>query len=81
MDIDNSFEVNSKIASLYSERLMCDVILVVGATEYPSHRLILCASSDVFQAMFSNAHWTESQEKRIELKETTPGSCQVAVLV
>ena len=49
MDIDNSSTVISKIANLYAERLMSDVCLVVGNVEYPSHRLILCASSDVFQ--------------------------------
>jgi hypothetical protein len=38
-----------KIASLYTERLMSDICLVVGGTEYPAHRLILCASSEVFQ--------------------------------
>ena len=47
--LDNSSTVLSKIASLYAERLMSDVILVVGASEFPCHRLILCASSDVFQ--------------------------------
>ena len=38
-----------KIATLYAERLMSDICLVVGGTEYPAHRLILCASSEVFQ--------------------------------
>jgi hypothetical protein len=55
---------------LYAERLMSDVTLVVGDTEYPSHRLILCASSDVFQVMLMNQNWTESQEKRVVLVET-----------
>ena len=47
--MDNSREVVTKIASLYAERLMSDVLLVVGDEELPAHRLILCASSDVFQ--------------------------------
>lgn len=49
--VDNSGTVISKIANLYAERLMSDVVLVVGTAEFPSHRLILCASSDVFQIM------------------------------
>ena len=49
--LDNSSTVLSKIASLYAERLMSDVILVVGGSEFPCHRLILCASSDVFQVI------------------------------
>lgn len=28
---------------------MNDICLVVDGIEYPAHRLILCASSDVFQ--------------------------------
>ena len=42
----------TKIASLYAERLMSDLILVVGKQELPAHRLILCASSEVFQVLF-----------------------------
>lgn len=68
--MDNSREVVTKIASLYAERLMSDVLLVVGDEELPAHRLILCASSDVFQVMLMNSTWSESQEKRIVLKET-----------
>ena len=49
-----------------------DVTIVVnGRTEYPSHRLILCASSDVFQCMLMNPSWTESRENRVELKESS----------
>lgn len=47
--IDNSGSVLEKIAGLYAERLMSDIVLVVGPREFPAHRLILCASSDVFQ--------------------------------
>lgn len=47
--IDNSKHVLMNIATLYSERFLSDVCLVVGGVEYPAHRLILCASSDVFQ--------------------------------
>ena len=79
MDIDNSSTVITKIANLYAERLMSDVCLVVGNVEYPSHRLILCASSDVFQVMLMNQSWTESQEKRIVLGET-PGEQDFLIL-
>lgn len=47
--MDNSRTVLLKIATLYAERLMNDICLVVDGIEYPAHRLILCASSDVFQ--------------------------------
>jgi hypothetical protein len=73
MNIDNSSTVITKIANLYAERLMSDVTLIVGDAEFPSHRLILCASSDVFQVMLMNQSWTESQEKRVVLCEA-PGN-------
>ena len=47
--VDNSHKILLKIATLYAERLMNDICLVVDGIEYPAHRLILCASSDVFQ--------------------------------
>lgn len=78
LDIDNSGTVITKIANLYAERLMSDVSLVVGDAEFPSHRLILCASSDVFQVMLMNQNWSESQEKRIVLKEA-PGETKFAL--
>lgn len=68
--IDNSHHVLLKIATLYADRLMNDITLVVNGTDYPAHRLILCASSDVFQVMLMNPLWSESHESRVVLKET-----------
>ena len=47
--MDNSRELLEKIAGLYAERLLSDVLLVVGDQQLPAHRLILAASSEVFQ--------------------------------
>lgn len=74
VSMDNSSEVVTKIAGLYAERLMSDVLLVVGKQELPAHRLILCASSEVFQVMLMSQNWSECQEKKIVLKETP--ACQ-----
>lgn len=70
IEIDNSTHVLVKIATLYAERLMNDICLMVGGTEYPAHRLILCASSEVFQVMLMNPRWSESHESRVVLQET-----------
>lgn len=67
--VDNSSTVLEKIATLYADRLLSDIILDVGGKQYESHRLILCASSDVFQVMLMNPNWCESQEKVILLQE------------
>ena len=64
----------------FISRLMSDVTLVVGDAEFPSHRLILCASSDVFQVMLMNQSWTESTEKRIVLGETQGQSLNLLLL-
>lgn len=76
VQIDNSSIIINKMAQLYADGIMSDICLVVGKTEYPSHRLILCASSDVFQVMLRNPNWSESQKKRIVLGET-PSCCAV----
>ena len=67
---DNCSEVVTKIAGLYAERLMSDVILVVGKQELAAHRLILCASSEVFQIMLMSNNWSERSERKIVLKES-----------
>ena len=60
-DIDNSKIIIQKMATLFADKIMSDIILVVGKTEYPSHKLILCTSSDVFQIMLHDSNWSESQ--------------------
>lgn len=47
--MNNSTSVLLKIANLYAEQLMSDICLVVDNNRYPAHRVILCASSEVFQ--------------------------------
>uniref|UniRef100_A0A1B0GLD6 BTB domain-containing protein n=2 Tax=Lutzomyia longipalpis TaxID=7200 RepID=A0A1B0GLD6_LUTLO len=69
VEMDNSGSVLHKIANLYAEQLMSDICIVVGKNRYPAHRVILCASSEVFQVMLMNAEWSESRESVIELKE------------
>uniref|UniRef100_A0A2A4J1M2 BTB domain-containing protein n=1 Tax=Heliothis virescens TaxID=7102 RepID=A0A2A4J1M2_HELVI len=70
LEVDNSKSVLLKIATLYAEQLMSDLILEVGGVGYPAHRLILCASSEVFQVMLMNREWSEWRESRIVLQET-----------
>ncbi|XP_077289032.1 BTB/POZ domain-containing protein 17-like [Arctopsyche grandis] len=70
VEVDNSTSVLIKIATLYADQLMSDINLVVGGKSYPAHRLILCATSEVFQVMLMNREWSEWRESAIELKET-----------
>ncbi|XP_068141188.1 BTB/POZ domain-containing protein 17 [Drosophila tropicalis] len=68
--------VLNKIAHLYAEQLMSDIVLLVDGKEYPAHRVILCASSDVFHVMLMNPEWNECSKHVIELHEE---SCCSAV--
>ncbi|EDW51426.1 BTB/POZ domain-containing protein 17 [Drosophila sechellia] len=61
--------VLNKIANLYAEQLMSDIVLLVDGKEFPAHRVILCASSDVFQVMLMNPEWNECSKHVIELHE------------
>ncbi|XP_037296844.1 BTB/POZ domain-containing protein 17-like isoform X1 [Manduca sexta] len=70
LEVDNSQSVLLKIATLYAEQLMSDLTLEVAGVGYPAHRLILCASSEVFQVMLMNREWSEWRESRIVLQET-----------
>ncbi|KAI5634239.1 BTB/POZ domain-containing protein [Phthorimaea operculella] len=70
LEVDNSKSVLNKIATLYAEQLMSDLTLEVGGATFPAHRLILCASSEVFQVMLMSREWTEWRESRILLQET-----------
>lgn len=72
--MDNATSVLHKIAHLYAEQLMSDICLVVGNNRYPAHRVILCASSEVFQVMLMNPEWNECKKSVIELKEDPPCS-------
>lgn len=69
IEMNDSTSVLHKIANLYAEQLMSDICLVVGENRYPAHRVILCASSEVFQVMLMNPEWNECRESVIELKE------------
>ncbi|EDV91833.1 BTB/POZ domain-containing protein 17 [Drosophila grimshawi] len=61
--------VLNKMATVYAEQLMSDIVLLVDGREYPAHRVILCASSDVFQVMLMNREWNECSKDVIELHE------------
>ncbi|KAJ2947321.1 hypothetical protein O0L34_g17034 [Tuta absoluta] len=76
LEVDNSKSVLNKIATLYAEQLMSDLTLEVGGAMFPAHRLILCASSEVFQVMLMSREWTEWRESRILLQET-PAAAKV----
>ncbi|KAL1517135.1 hypothetical protein ABEB36_000942 [Hypothenemus hampei] len=67
--IDNSENILRVLKKLWVDQNMCDIYLKVGNKQYGAHRFILCAISDVFQAMLMNSAWSEWRETCIELQE------------
>lgn len=66
---DNSATLLERIAGLFADHLLSDITIEVGGKQYAAHRLILCASSDVFKVMLMDPKWRSSQMSHIELKE------------
>lgn len=54
VEIGDQQSVLLKVAGLYASHLLSDISLVVGENRYPAHRVILSASSEVFQCMLLN---------------------------
>ncbi|CAO1393264.1 unnamed protein product [Diamesa hyperborea] len=75
-EIEDTGSVLLKVANLYAAHLLSDICLVVGANRYPAHRVILSASSEVFQVMLMNPEWSECKESVIELVED-PICCEI----
>ncbi|GBL87858.1 hypothetical protein AVEN_274629-1 [Araneus ventricosus] len=49
-----SHSLNDNLKSLYDKQFLCDVKLKTSTNVFPAHKIILSASSSVFNAMFSN---------------------------
>lgn len=54
IEIGDEKSVLLKVAGLYASHLLSDISLVVGENRYPAHRVILSASSEVFQVNSQN---------------------------
>ena len=54
-EVKNPHNLGSKMAALYANQSLCDKIsditFVVGHRKYPLHKIVLCATSPVFQDM------------------------------
>ncbi|XP_052226159.1 kelch-like protein 3 isoform X3 [Dreissena polymorpha] len=61
----------SSLNDMRRQNVMCDVVLVAGATEIPCHKVVLCACSQYFYAMFTGK-MVEAKANRIDLKDIDP---------
>ncbi|KAK4473873.1 hypothetical protein MN116_003203 [Schistosoma mekongi] len=60
-----------KMNSFRKEGQLCDVVIKAEGREFLAHRVVLAASSDYFDAMFSSG-MAESAQLEVELKSITP---------
>lgn len=67
--INNYSGLSSRLLNLLTSSDLCDVQLQVGEYRFDAHKLILCASSDVFKAMLTNQKWTEAHKQSVVLVE------------
>lgn len=67
--ISNFNGLSSRLQNLMISKDLCDVQLQVGRHRFDAHKLILCASSDVFRTMLTNQKWTEAHKQSIVLVE------------
>ncbi|CAH8473128.1 unnamed protein product [Schistosoma rodhaini] len=60
-----------KMNAFRKEGQLCDVVIKAESREFLAHRVVLAASSDYFDAMFSSG-MAESAQLEVELKSITP---------
>uniref|UniRef100_A0A8C4N8C4 Kelch-like family member 6 n=1 Tax=Eptatretus burgeri TaxID=7764 RepID=A0A8C4N8C4_EPTBU len=64
------------IEQLWVEGSFMDVVLCVGESRFPCHRLLLAASSPYFRALFSN-RFVEGFRREVRLWDVSPGTFAV----
>lgn len=57
---------------------LCDVVLVVGSTRINAHKIVLCASSPYFRAMFTN-ELAESRQAEITIKDVDENAMEILI--
>ena len=58
------------VSQFYNLEDLSDVILVVGSTQYFSHKFVLAKSSDVFRTMLYEKNWSQGSKEEVTLEET-----------
>jgi len=61
--------------NLYESRDLTDVVLVATAgdqqTDFPAHKLVLQAASNVFRAMLTSSDWKENRSSRVSIQTSS----------
>ncbi|GFS71357.1 speckle-type POZ protein-like B [Nephila pilipes] len=65
---DNAISLKKDLGSLYIKGILCDIKLDTTTESFPAHKVILCARSPVFQAMFTS-NMKEKTRERVEVPD------------
>ena len=61
-----------------SNDFFCDIVLNVGTSRIKAHKIILCASSPYFRAMFTN-ELAESKQNEITLRDIDENAMEILI--
>jgi len=80
LDFSPPGEPNSKLGDQLNDAFnsgdFSDVTLMCGERNFPCHKIILSARSDVFKAMFSHENTKEGQTNQVEITDTDPDTLE-----
>lgn len=72
-------QMQSQLAAFRREGRFCDVVVRVGGREFPAHRLVLVAGSDMIAALSEGDRFADSASPIIELKNMSSNSFETVL--
>ena len=67
---------NSILAIQRNEEQTSDITLICDNRQFPAHKFILAARSDVFAAMFRHSNTKEAATNEVMIKDTDPDTLE-----
>lgn len=65
-------ETANLLASTRTSNRFSDITLVCGTKKFECHKVLLCAASPVFSAMFNTDAFVENKKREVELRDDPP---------
>jgi speckle-type POZ protein len=69
--INCTHQLTTQLEELFDDMSFSDVIFKVGGSEFPAHKIVLAARSEVFKAMFQHAT-KEKSTNHVEIEDIEP---------
>jgi hypothetical protein len=71
MEINCTHQLTAQFQELFDDMSFSDVIFKVGGSEFPAHKIVLAARSEVFKAMFQHPT-KEKSTNHVEIEDIEP---------